>query len=561
MFPCASLTRTALCSPALGSFRRMGTPEPNRRTCPLGLALLIDFGSTFTKAAAVDLDRARLLAAAAAPTTVDTDISIGLSQALALLEERLGFRPDFNERWACSSAAGGLRIVAIGLVPELTAEAARRAAFGAGARVLATFAYKMDRADEEELIRLNPDLILLAGGTDGGHRDTVLHNARRLAACPVDAPVVVACNKDIAQEVAAIVGEGGRPVRVAPNVMPQLGTIAVEGARAAIRDVFFQRIVKAKGLHRAEKFVDGVIMPTPAAVLEAARLLSRGTGSEAGWGDLMVVDVGGATTDVHSIGDGRPREPGIILKGLPEPVAKRTVEGDLGMRVSAPSLLAAVGTERLQRALRRVAAQLFGEAAGFGVGCRERAGALEDIWSPEAIAERVARLGAETSILPDDEAGLQLDTALARVAVEEAVRRHAGRLHELATPMGLRRFQWGKDLSSVKAVIGTGGVIVHHPRPRIVLEGCCGADLKEDGPGLEASSPHRTSSGEPPEAGKPLMPRDAALWVDARYIMSAAGLLAQRHPDAALALLKTHLQPADGRDEEDQAHARHGDPQ
>ena len=153
----------------------------------MGLALLIDFGSTFTKAAAVDLDRARLLATAAAATTVDTDISLGLSQALSLLEERLGFRPEYEERWACSSAAGGLRIVAIGLVPELTAEAARRAAFGAGARVLATFAYKMNRADEEELVGLQPDLILLAGGTDGGHRETVLHNARRLAACPVDA--------------------------------------------------------------------------------------------------------------------------------------------------------------------------------------------------------------------------------------------------------------------------------------------------------------------------------------------------------------------------------------
>ena len=151
-------------------------------------------------------------------------------------------------------------------------------------------------------------------------------------------------------------------------------------------------------------------MPTPAAVLEAARLLSLGTGSEAGWGDLMVVDVGGATTDVHSIGEGRPREPGVILKGLPEPVAKRTVEGDLGMRVSAPSLAG--------RGRHRAAAAGPGPGGGPASrgssgfrGRRERAGSLQDAWSPETIEDRVARLGEDTSIVPADAIGVQLDTA------------------------------------------------------------------------------------------------------------------------------------------------------
>jgi len=111
----------------------------------------------------------------------------------------------------------------------------------------------------------------------------------------------------------------------------------------AIRDVFMERIVTAKGIDRASARIDRVLMPTPAAVLEAARLLAVGVEGREGLGPLVIVDPGGATTDVHSIGSGEPATPGVIRHGLPEPHAKRTVEGDLGMRHNEGAIVDAVG--------------------------------------------------------------------------------------------------------------------------------------------------------------------------------------------------------------------------
>ena len=125
---------------------------------------------------------------------------------------------------------------------------------------------------------------------------------------------------------------------ITENVMPQLNELNVEPAREEIRKIFMEKIIEAKGLRNAENFVNGILMPTPAAVLKAARVLSEGSDEESGLGDLIVVDIGGATTDVHSIADGEPTKAGVNVRGLEEPFAKRTVEGDLGMRYSAVSL-------------------------------------------------------------------------------------------------------------------------------------------------------------------------------------------------------------------------------
>ena len=97
--------------------------------------LLIDFGSTYTKVTAVDVEGEKLLGTAASFTTIQTDINDGLENAVRLLEEKIG-KLEFAERYACSSAAGGLRMVSSGLVPELTAEAAKMASLGAGAKIM-----------------------------------------------------------------------------------------------------------------------------------------------------------------------------------------------------------------------------------------------------------------------------------------------------------------------------------------------------------------------------------------------------------------------------------------
>ena len=452
--------------------------------------VLIDIGSTFTKVTAVDLAAAEIVARASAPTT-PTDVSVGLRmglEALVLPEDQIAV----SRKLACSSAAGGLRMVAICLGEDLTVKAAIQAALGALARVLRTYSFQLTEEDRHEIIELQPDIILLAGGTDGGNTANILHNAKVLASLPEPVPIVIAGNRSVSAEVKGLFPQSFSTY-VAPNVMPQIGKLVVEPAREVIRQVFMEKIVYAKGLNKAARYIEGIFMPTPAAVLRAGRLLSEGTRTTAGWGDLMVVDVGGATTDVHSFGSGEPSKAGVVLRGLPEPHAKRTVEGDLGVRVSILSLLEAVGTA--------VVAEELG-------------------WTEEEVLAWAERLSAQPELLPGNEREEELDAALARQAVRFGVGRHVGRLSELFTPSGLIWVQDGKDLSEVKTVIGTGGVVVNSRRPEQILSGAAGTE----------------------NAPFELRPKEPQYLVDRLYIMAPMGLLAEEYPEEAFALLTNVLE-------------------
>jgi len=453
-------------------------------------ALLIDFGSTWTKLRALDIESGELLGTAQGPSTVATDVNIGLRAALEALARAVrGGLPSFAFRLASSSAAGGLRMVTVGLVRELTAEAARHAALGAGARLVGSFAYRLTARDVAGIEALAPDVVLLTGGTDGGNRDVILHNAQALAASALRCPVVVAGNRETTDGIVALLSANGRTAIASANVLPALDTLDIEPARAAIREVFMQRIVHAKGIDRAE--IDRVLMPTPAAVLEGARLLSDGASGGDGLGPLVVVDPGGATTDVHSIGEGEAT-PGVVRHGLPEPHAKRTVEGDLGMRHNASAIVAAVGVDALA--------------------------AQADV-ARDAAAAALTRFQADVEALPatDDEA--RLDDALVRAAVDIAVGRHAGTVETVYTAHGPVQLQHGKDLSAAAWLIGTGGAIVHARDPAAILRVAC-ADSRN---------------------AQQLRPRAPRLAVDADYLLYAAGLLAQMDAAAAFACARRHL--------------------
>lgn len=420
----------------------------------------------------------------------------GYESALEILENTLEVqgvtKVAFERRLACSSAAGGLKMVAIGLVPELTAEAAKRAALGAGARVLEVLDHDLTRRDMEKINSLKPDMILLAGGTDGGNHACILHNAKKLAEAKLPVPIVVAGNKTAVDDIEDLFQEAELVYRVADNVMPRLNVLNVDPAREEIREIFMQRITHAKGIHAAAGMIDDVLMPTPAAVLKAAELLSRGTDLEDGIGPLAMVDIGGATTDVYSICDGEPSQPGVTQKGLQEPFAKRTVEGDLGMRYSALSLKEAAGTKRIR-------AYLKDETADVEAACRYR--------------------NHHTDMIPLTEEDKHMDEAIAKAAVALSVERHAGYLESYYTPMGVVISQMGKDLSEIQSMIGTGGVLVASDNPVGIL--------KE---GLSN-----------PEEPLSLRPKHPVFRLDKDYILSAMGLLAQDHPDIALRIMKRHI--------------------
>jgi uncharacterized protein (TIGR01319 family) len=266
-------------------------------------------------------------------------------QKLPAHERRRGF--DDCLKLACSSAAGGLKIVAIGLVRELTAEAATRSSLGAGGRVVGTFAGGLTDADILEVQALDPDLIVLAGGTDGGNRTCIEENAIRLADSEIEAPIIVAGNRNARHSVVRTLSAGGKRAIASDNVLPDIHTINASACAETIRHAFMEHIVAAKGLDHVEAFVGDLVMPTPHAVLKGCELIAAGTETSAGWGDLVCVDIGGATTDVYSMSNGTPSEQSILLRGLTEPYSKRTVEGDLGVRSNAPAIVELVGSRAL----------------------------------------------------------------------------------------------------------------------------------------------------------------------------------------------------------------------
>lgn len=454
--------------------------------------LLIDFGSTYTKLTAVDLAKPAVLGTASALTTVAEGLIVGYRQALKRLTAKVGPLA-YERRLACSSAAGGLKMVAIGLVPELTVEAAKRAALGAGARLVGSFSFELTAADLDALQALKPDLILLAGGTDGGNKTVLRHNGALLAASSLDVPVILAGNKTVAVEVEATLKQAGKVCYRVPNVLPALDRLNIQPVQAKIREVFLERIIRAKGLAEVEREIDGILMPTPAAVQAAAERLATGPGDgRPGWGDLLLVDVGGATTDVHSIAEGRPTKPHVYTHGLPEPRVKRTVEGDLGLRASAVAML-----------------ELF---------TPQFLASLTGLTVEEVTAWVQARVEAP-HYLPDHPADRCLETVLGYLAVKTATERHVGKLEQVYSPQGVCHLQEGKDLTGLKTVIGTGGVFVHSPAPGRILAGVL-------------PTPDR------PELLKPQAPR---FYLDAHYLFSTLGLIAKEYPDLSFCLLEKAL--------------------
>ena len=453
--------------------------------------LLIDFGSTYTKLTAVDLDSETIMGTAQSFTTIQTDINDGLENGLALLEKKIG-KVDFAETYACSSAAGGLRMVTSGLVPELTGEAAKLASLGAGAKVVGIYAFQMTEDDLEEIGAAKPDIFLLVGGTDGGNTECILHNARMLASMKPEFPIVVAGNRTAARQCQRILE--GCEVYVCPNVMPKFGVLNIEPTQKQIRQIFLNRIIQAKGLSKAAALLSDIMMPTPSAVLQAMELLAQGCEGEMGIGELVAVDVGGATTDIYSIADGMPEHMNTVFKGLPEPFAKRTVEGDIGMRYSIRGIVEAAGIDRI--------AQISGLSA-------------------DRAEELVSYLAQHTDVVPNEDRELEmLDYALASMAIEEAVRRHAGTIEETYTMMGQTYVQEGKNLTKVKQIVVTGGSLIHTKRTE------------------EIAAYALYSPAEPAS----LRPKRADVWVDRTYILAAMGLLSSHYPQAALRIMKKELE-------------------
>jgi uncharacterized protein (TIGR01319 family) len=453
--------------------------------------VLADFGSTYTKVTLVESDSGRLVARGQAPTTVATDVMAGYTTAL---ERTLDQAPPvtIERRLAASSAGGGLRVAAIGLVHDLTAAAARQAALNAGARVQLVVSAPIEDDALDELETGGAEIVLFAGGTDGGQRELVLRAAARVSDRIRDAIVIVACNRDIREQVAERFRASGLRAEVVGNVMPRIGELDVEPARAAISRLFLSHVIAGKGLSRSDEFERLVAMPTPEAVLRATQLLAEGTATRPGAGEVVVIDVGGATTDVHSAVSRTGAPPGFDAPLLPPPPVMRTVEGDLGMRWGAPGVLAADEPWLSERWQAR--------AGDAGL---------------EQLAAAVSRRRREPGFVSERADAVDLDRDLAIACVTHALHRHCGRMRISVARNGPPRFSIdGPDLREVPLVVATGGALVH---PR-------------DG----AATVQAALDRRQPRARLPRAPR---VIVDREYRLAAAGLLSIADPDTAMALI------------------------
>ncbi len=463
------------------------------------LAISVDIGSTWTKGALVDLSTARAIARSEAPTTPD-DLSRGFEAVWGPLSaegERRGARE--CETFLSSSAKGGLRIAAIGIVPDLTLKAARLAAASAGGKVVATFSYRLHGRDIEALAAAESDLVLLAGGTDGGDESYALGNAAALAASPVDAAVVYAGNAAVRDEVLAILrGAGKRAVGV-DNILPDLDRLECAGARDAIAALFLERIIEGRGLSAVRARCSAEPRPTPAAVFDLVTAMD-GRGGVGGTRGFLLADMGGATTDVYSACEPFAGTADTVYRGIPEPRIKRSVEGDLGLRVSARNLW------ELCRA---------GADAALGAP-----GAAE-------LERWVADVSAETGRLPRTDRERALDDYLAVSCLAESIRRHAGSAEGVYTATGLVWVQTGRDLSGIGAAIGSGGALARSGSGALFR-----AALDAAGVSPDAARPRRV-----------LTPRGYGLryWRDAQYLIPLAANLSVKYEDVAVELAAAGL--------------------
>ncbi len=434
--------------------------------------LVAEIGSTITKLSAfAGLDSAvpAFLGQGIALTSVsEGDVTIGLERAGQDLRTRGGVQTGELGRdielLAVSSAAGGLRMTVHGLTRDMTLKAAREASLGAGAVVVYTTAGTITEEDASRIQAHAPKLILLAGGVDYGERDIIVKNARMLASMGgAGIPVIYAGNVATSDEVTRIFTDAGMEVFVTENVYPGIDDLNVGPTRAIIQEVFARHIVTAPGMGRVKEMAGGPVIPTPGAVLAAAEILYGKIG------DLVVVDVGGATTDVHSVTEGSEKLAALTVS--PEPLAKRTVEGDLGVYINARHII---------------------EQSHGAVGAMQ-----------------------EVSPLPNNEPERERTVVLTRWAVDLSIWRHAGAVKVSYGAYGKSEVVEGRDLTRVKYIIGTGGALARLPGGAEILK-----TIRRD--------PHKR---------KLLPPTEAQALIDTDYIMASAGIMGQRHPDAAAFLL------------------------
>jgi len=455
----------------------------------------IDIGSTFTKGAnfLLEEDNLKLIKRAETHTTID-DLTIGFDKIFNLLKKNNN--SDINnikeEIFLSSSAKGGLSIVAMGLVPDLTSQLANETVLSAGGKILKNFSYKLTSSDIKEMERLSPDIILFSGGTDGGNESYNLHNAKLLAQSNLSSSFIYCGNKNIADEINEILQK--KEIFITENIMPEIGKKNIESAHKKIRSIFLSKIVRGIGL---DKIVDKIKInpiPTPLSVFNLCREISS---LSTEFKEFCLIDMGGATTDFYSACEQTTGLRPIILRGLQEPFIKRTVEGDLGMRISAKTIFSNN---------KDFITKKINNDKNFKV---------------EEFENYIEMISSKTEYLPANKRETFFDNLLASSAIKTSVLRHSGKLQEIFTADGKKFIQRGKDLSNINKLIVTGGFL---------------SKIKSNKIFDVLNKENLDSEGNPI-----LAPKNPSFLVDVDYLIPLVANISQKHNKATVNFILKNL--------------------
>jgi uncharacterized protein (TIGR01319 family) len=463
--------------------------------------LATDCGSTTTKAILIEKrgEEYRLVNRGEAPTTVEApfdDVTIGVLNATRELEDLTGrqliqdgtiLTPQHDEKrgvdlyLSTSSAGGGLQMMVMGVVRQMSAESAQRAALGAGAIIMDVIAIDDGRKDYQKIQRLRelrPDIVLLSGGTDGGTITHLVELAELLIAADprprfgtMNLPVIFAGNKDARDEIRHVLGERF-DLRIVDNLRPDLDREHLGPAREAIHELFLEHVMQqAPGYSKLMTWTSADIMSTPNAVGKIMVTIAEQRGI-----NILGVDIGGATTDVFSVFDGN---------------YTRTVSANLGMSYSICNVMLEAGIQNIRR------------------------------WLPFDIEEyevrnRLRNKMIRPTTIPQTYEDLLLEQAVSREALRLAFIHHKqlarglkGVQQQRTIGEALDQAETGKTLVQMMAldmIIGSGGVLSHAPK--------------------RAQSALMMMDAYQPEGV-------TMLAVDSIFMMPQLGVLSTVHPEAA----------------------------
>ncbi|AIO18145.1 hypothetical protein KQ51_00242 [Candidatus Izimaplasma bacterium HR1] len=445
--------------------------------------LVAEIGSTTTivNAFQIHCENPTFLGRGVSNTTVSSDVTIGLNEAINDLKLNLNIAElSYTEMFATSSAAGGLRMSVHGLVYEMTVRASKEAALNAGANIHLVTAGKVREKHLKKIMEVKPNIILIAGGTDYGESETALYNIDKILDLDLDIPIIYAGNIEIHDEINELFTKRKQEnrLKIVENVYPRVDYLNILPLRKVIYKTFEENIIYAKGMDHIFDLVNQKIMPTPGSVMESTMNLYDNLGN------LMTIDVGGATTDIHSIAipSDDYKE---YLEG--EPLSKRTVEGDLGVFINHENVVKMLEKSELLDA----------------INCEET---------------QFSELLDNYSYIPTSDMQKKLVYALTKKCTHLALDRHVGDLKRVFTSSGQKIIPEGKDLSQIGKIIFTGGALINLPETEKIVQ--------------DYIKNNQT---------KMLPAKSVEIFRDHDYIMASAGVLSLKYPVESLKLLKKSL--------------------